>query len=221
MRNRIQAKGLVFVDLDSTLANTQHRHHMIDTEDWQGTDWEAYSAASADDEVIEGVAVTVRQLFLRHAVVIVSGRNDTAMDTTRAWLWKNEIPFDSVVLRTRGDDRPNEQYKVEMMQAWLKQNGRTAPDLVIDDWPPLAPYLEKLGWPLLLVNPNYPIPDDVASRLLEMPPLIDNCHRNECESLKDEIVVYPDRCNCPVRDLEQMWTKIERWIRRYETQGAP
>jgi hypothetical protein len=185
--------GLVFVDLDSTLSNSLQRHHLID-EDWDKTDWQAYALASRDDEVFVGVAQVVRMLFQAgHAIVIVSGRDVAARDITLAWLKANEIPYDGISMRPVGDVRPNEELKVALMTEHLQRWGREAPTLVLDDWPPLVAEMEKLGWPLLLVNPNYPVPASVLTALAEL------------------------RANDFDRSyVDQRLDVIERYLRRYE-----
>lgn len=88
---------IITVDLDSTLYDTTHRHHLIDREN--GTDWHAYSAACVDDTVIEGT----RQLVFMAAsagthVHYVTGRTESAREVTMTKLKSDGLPISNECL---------------------------------------------------------------------------------------------------------------------------
>lgn len=80
---------VVSVDLDSTIYDTHHRHHLIDRV--RGTDWNAYSAAHINDT--PGPAWELVRLFTRMDVpfIIVSGRSESARESTVAKLLADGI----------------------------------------------------------------------------------------------------------------------------------
>lgn len=49
------------------------------------------------------------------AIVVVSGRDETARRATESWLAFNDIPFDRLFLRRLGDTRPDHIVKAELL----------------------------------------------------------------------------------------------------------
>lgn len=148
---------IVCFDLDSTLASTYHRQHII-TDIRAGTKtWEDYAMACADDTPIEGT-VRLARMFHRagYAIVIVTGRNDVARELTMAWLDNHEIPFHALIMRPKGDQTKNEKYKVDTVQGIISDGYKVA--LCIEDYPLAAEAIRnETGTPVLLVNANYPV----------------------------------------------------------------
>lgn len=147
----------VFCDLDSTIADTRHRHHMIGKgSDRESTDWIAYSMACADDAPMPGT-VRVLQLLKQsgHDIIILSGRSIEAEELTREWLTRHDVPHDELLLRSAEDTRSNGESKVDRLREWLEARPEVQPVLMLDDWPEVATLMEPLGIPTLLVNPVY------------------------------------------------------------------
>lgn len=144
----------VFVDLDSTLCDTSPRHHLI-LDDRSKMDWEAYAMACGDDKPVEGVIRLVQMLARTRMflIVILSGRMEKADKLTREWLQRFDVPYHDLILRPPDlEHLTNEQFKVQMMLQWLLEHPWTEPELVIDDWPPVAEKMLELGIPCLIVN---------------------------------------------------------------------
>jgi phosphoglycolate phosphatase-like HAD superfamily hydrolase len=154
-------KTVVFVDLDSTLADTTHRHHIIEAAREAGeVDLEAYSLACAEDAPFPGPVRLVRMLYdFGCRVVIVTGRSAAAMIPTLDWLAKYAVPYHDLILRAVGDDTPSGEFKVRTIRRWLAMNpdhdDLIEPALIIEDYPPAKDELEAEGWTVLLVNPDY------------------------------------------------------------------
>lgn len=149
MRFARQAAGF---DLDSTIANTHHRHHTVNG--IENPDWEAYSMLCSDDEPIMAT-VTLMHVFRRNGwdIVIISGRDECAFDLTYEWLRKHMIPFDHFILRAPGrSGEHNHSIKVEQVQR-LRQEGTYDIQYFVDDWPPVKPAMEEIGIPTLIVQP--------------------------------------------------------------------
>jgi hypothetical protein len=149
--------SVVFVDLDSTLADTRPRWHLIE-DDYDKTDWVKYALACADDIPITGTAALVRMLFQFHRIVILSGRAAAASKLTREWLSNHVIPYDMIVLREEGPDfyTPNGEWKSKQIAKWKYEHPQDVLSLVIDDWPEAKEVIERdHGIPVLMVNPMY------------------------------------------------------------------
>jgi HAD superfamily, subfamily IIIB (Acid phosphatase) len=155
-------KYVVFFDLDSTLADTTHRQHLIDDARERGEepDWEAYSLLCSGDKPFPGPVQLARMCsWDGYFIVIVSGRSEAAMKPTVEWLMEHDVPFNGIILRKQGDTTPNEEFKVNAIRNWLVNHGASweidKPLLIVEDWPPAARAMEAEGWTVLLFNP-YP-----------------------------------------------------------------
>lgn len=155
--SRAYRSSVVFVDLDSTLADTRPRWHLIH-EDYNKTDWVKYALACENDLPITGTAALVRMLFLYHRIVILSGRAAVASPKTRKWLSNHAIPYDMLILREEGEDfyTPNGEWKSKQIREWKAEHPNDVLSLVIDDWPEVKEAIERdHGIPVLMVNPLY------------------------------------------------------------------
>jgi hypothetical protein len=142
-------------DLDSTLADTRHRQHMVPLiKAGKGT-WLEYSMACADDEPIEGAVALVR--FLHDLGVCqfgVSGRNASAEHATRDWLKRYQVPLDDVFLRPDGDYTENGLFKIRVL-GQLRDRGFDVV-LFIDDWQETADIIQAVTpVPVLVVKGVY------------------------------------------------------------------
>lgn len=145
----------VVVDLDSTLADTSHRHAFTPLSDPRYT-WVDYSLLSIDDKPVPGAVRLVQLLYEHYQIHILSFREDAATEMTMHWLVRHNIPYDRLQLKPAGmpDDNHN-RYKIEAVKQ-LQEQGESV-ELVIDDWPGLREAMwEAVGVPVLVVNPCYP-----------------------------------------------------------------
>lgn len=143
----------ICVDLDSTLCDTSHRHHLVDDER-ENTDWVAYSLACAADAPIEGACRLVRLLARNHRIVLLSSRDEQARGLTETWLAAQDVPYDELILGgTDGAPAGLAEFKVHHVAALLERGEQVA--LVVDDLPGLPDAMEPLGVPVLTVRPPY------------------------------------------------------------------
>ncbi len=144
----------VVCDIDSSLADTRHRHHLSPHRNKEST-WEEYSMACDKDTVIRGTALVLKAfLDLGHSVHLVSRRKDVAYDKTRQWLKNNAVAYNTLKLHSSGDLEDGGEFKVDYI-GYLRRIGFN-PILVIEDWPAEAHYIESnTGLPVLVVNPCY------------------------------------------------------------------
>lgn len=149
------ARGTICVDLDSTLCDTSHRHHLVAAgEERENTDWVAYSLACGGDAPIEGACRLVRLLAPHYRIVLLSSRDEQARTLTEGWLAAQGVPFDELILGgADGAPRGLEDFKVHHVAALIEQGEQVA--LVVDDLPGLPAAMESLGVPVLTVRPPY------------------------------------------------------------------
>lgn len=145
------SQHIVIVDLDGTLCDTEHRHHLIHWDN-EVMDWNAYSLACVDDLPVMAPIRLVQHLVHTHRIVILSGRQDIALDQTVAWLETHEVPYDELHLRREGDRRRNPQYKRDFVRRRIRNGDRVA--FAIDDHAGVAEALQEIGVPTILVAPN-------------------------------------------------------------------
>jgi ribonuclease J len=148
-------RGTICVDLDSTLCDTSHRHHLVlPGEERPNTDWVAYSLACSDDAPIPGTCRLVRLLSAHYRIVVVSSRDEQARALTEAWLAEQGVPFDELILGgANGAPAGLAEFKVHHVGALLAGGENVA--LVIDDMPGLPEAMAPLGVPVLTVRPPY------------------------------------------------------------------
>jgi hypothetical protein len=113
-------------DLDGTLANLDHRRHLIEGE---AKDHRAFFAAVSDDAPIAKTIDLLRTLDAAGAYIEVwSGRSDECRQATRAWLTRHGVPPRTpLIMRNAGDKRPDELVKFEFLR------GSNEPDIIFDD----------------------------------------------------------------------------------------
>lgn len=154
---RTERTGMVLVDLDSTLADTSHRHHLVLAgEDRDRTDWVAYSMACADDVPIAGTHQLVRLLAADHRIAIVSSRDEKARQLTEQWLERHDVPYDELILGgVDGAPEGLDQFKIHHLRNLLERGEQVT--LVVDDLPSLPESIAGagLGVPVLTVRPPY------------------------------------------------------------------
>lgn len=147
------------VDLDSTLADTRHRHHMIDRVN--GTDWEAYSKACVDDDVIEPTRVIVETYYAFGVEVhYVTGRVEESRHETLQWLRKKALPVDGLWMDeqpNRFDSKSHALYKRDRVLEVIAHHPHLEHLLHVDDWPDVKVRLEEQGVPCLCVRAPHEI----------------------------------------------------------------
>jgi phosphoglycolate phosphatase-like HAD superfamily hydrolase len=112
-------------DLDGTLADLEHRRHLILRDE---PDHRAFFAAVGGDTPIVPVINMLRTLHAAgHQIEIWSGRSDECREATEAWLRQHGVPEVPLIMRTAGDKRPDEIMKMDFLR------GTNWPDVVFDD----------------------------------------------------------------------------------------
>lgn len=94
----------IICDLDGTLCNVEHRRHFVRREGKK--DWRGFFLGLSDDTINVWCELLLDALRDQgHKIVLASGRSDDYEKLTREWLNKNDVEFDDLFMRQRGDSR--------------------------------------------------------------------------------------------------------------------
>jgi len=98
----------IWVDIDNTLSNTAHREHFVNN---GKKDWKGFFGAMDQDKVNEWCKSLIIGMKPIAEVLICSARPDDYRKVTEQWLAWNEIPYDKLIMRNRGDFRKDSVVK--------------------------------------------------------------------------------------------------------------
>jgi len=122
--------NLVLFDIDGTLADINHRRHLVEGED---SNWAGFFDLMGADSVNESVAGLYRELWNSevYECVLVTGRPEEYRKVTEQWLIWNEIPFERLLMRQSKDNRADHLIKEEVLESLVSKGERIA--FVVDD----------------------------------------------------------------------------------------
>lgn len=106
---------IILFDLDNTVADMDHRLPLIDRLE---PDWDAFESNCDKDDPIVPTILLMRALHHQHQVWIWTGRSDAVWGKTTTWLSNYGVPFDQLIMRQYGDQRPT----VSIKRNWLNDN---------------------------------------------------------------------------------------------------
>ena len=146
----------VVVDLDGTLASATWREHHL-----QGgrKDWPAFFAGMARDAPVQPLVDLVEWIALHADVVLLTGRPADHETVVRRWLADHGIVHHRLLMRPRGDRRPDTVVKRELYRTHLAPTHDVR--LVIDDRPGVIEMWRQEGlYVLTAVDPRLdPLPE--------------------------------------------------------------
>lgn len=146
------SRGLIVTfDLDSTLADTSPRRHLLPQSD--PPDWTAYSMACAGDEPFDSAIRLAHLLGRYYDIAILSGRAEGARVPTERWLDRAGIKPVFMLLDDVGWTESHADYKVRRMEEILAAGWRVA--LHVDDQKSTKIIETKLGVPTVIITPDY------------------------------------------------------------------
>ena len=105
----------IIVDVDGTVANNEHRTHMLEE---TPKNWQKFFDASVDDTPIEPVKFIVNTLF-HHSnlpIMIVTARDENHRELTEDWLEKHGIEYNQYYCRCADDRREDYVIKREILE---------------------------------------------------------------------------------------------------------
>lgn len=154
---------VVLFDLDSTIYDTRHRHHLAPPHDPTKT-WADYAGACLGDTPFEGVAILMRYLWLESEIHVISGRDGSSLEKTEIRLREDELPYDAIRLRALDDETSNVDIKVSYIRE-LRAAGRFVA-LAFDDWPETCEGIQAEGVPVVCIgNSKISEPDGTRGRI--------------------------------------------------------
>lgn len=127
----IMSYSLIVFDLDGTLANIDHRKHLIEGDH---KDWDSFFKACSEDTPNQAVVDVLWALSRQgYAIHIVSSRSGAVMEETHTWLhdWDIYDYVQNIWMREPGDFRPDYVFKQEWLKAMIT-NGVSI-SMVFDD----------------------------------------------------------------------------------------
>jgi HAD superfamily, subfamily IIIB (Acid phosphatase) len=120
----------ILCDIDGTLADIEHRRHLLTIEP---RDWPAFFERMVHDKPNLPIVNLYKTIWEsgRYSCILVTGRPEKYRNATLCWLSSNGILFESLLMRSDGDKRPDYVVKLEMLEK-LRQSGASV-EFVIDD----------------------------------------------------------------------------------------
>jgi uncharacterized HAD superfamily protein len=112
--NRVTPKrkrNAVIFDIDGTLADASHRVHFL-----QGVkkDWDGFFAGQSEDTVRENV-VSILNMYFENGIeiILLTGRGEQFRQVTADWLNRNDIYYNSLIMRPLGDKTDDHILKID------------------------------------------------------------------------------------------------------------
>lgn len=117
------------VDIDGTIANTEHRIHYITNghKDWDG--W--HSNAHKDEPIEEIISILDMAAAAGIKIVLCTARDEKCRQDTVDWLLEHDVPYDALFMRRKGDRRDDDIIKFELLDK-IRDAGYD-PILVLED----------------------------------------------------------------------------------------
>lgn len=138
------------VDIDGTVANNEHRIHYITN---GHKDWDKWHAnADKDEPIAEIVELLDMAVDKGIKIILCTGRDEKCREDTERWFDVNDIPFDKLYMRERGDRRDDDIVKYELLQE-IRADGYN-PVLVLDDRSRVVKMWREQGLRCLQVAPG-------------------------------------------------------------------
>lgn len=149
----------VIVDLDGTLTSAAWREHFVAS---TPRNWKGFFAGMSRDAPVQPLVDLVEWVGNDAAVVLLTGRPDDHETVIRRWLADHGVPYDLLLMRARGDRRPDTVVKRERYHENIAPHYDVR--FVIDDRPRVIEMWREEGlYVLTAVDPRLePLPDPTA-----------------------------------------------------------
>jgi uncharacterized HAD superfamily protein len=164
-RTEIQREGTgmrdaVIFDIDGTLADVdEFLHHLVHRPD-SPRDWKGFHTAVGKAKVKQDVLSMLKLYTIRNInIILLTSRNEEWRGETVGWLKKNHIPYDVLMMRSKGDRRSAPEFKEDRFKK-ISQDWNIVQ--VFDDHPGVCGVAKELGIPVTKI-PGY----EEASLMME------------------------------------------------------
>lgn len=123
----MRPRKYVIFDIDGVLADPEHRlHHIRGGE----KDWDAFFAAAKCDPPRRFEIELCNRLAEDHGIILLTGRSDVIKEDTVAWLTKQGVTYDYLMMRPHLDHRPDHEVKSNMLDFALAAEGADPTQIV-------------------------------------------------------------------------------------------
>lgn len=149
-------------DIDGTIANNEHRSHLLPSSDLHLTSgWRDYNKACSGDSPIIPMINMMNTLAELSTVYIMTSRSDEVERMTLEWLQDNDVEYDSIYMRSRHDNRKD--YKIK--EEWLNEisDGDKSNVVIFEDNPQVIKHLRSCGYTVMSVCEYEELPKDCES----------------------------------------------------------
>lgn len=140
-------KQCVWLDLDGTIANGEHRLNHIDGEK---KDYAIFYQESINDPPYEDILELVRLLETRYYIVACTGRPEHTRELTVQWLVKQRLWPAAIYMRPNDDFRHDDIIKIELL-AKMRADGYD-PWIALEDRNRVVKALREAGVRVLHVK---------------------------------------------------------------------
>lgn len=139
--NALGLKKIVVCDIDGTVADGEHRQNHLQGEK---KDWKAYFAEMHNDIPRKDIYEKAMDEAVAEGaeLIFVSARPEDYRKETEKWLKKHGMDYMNLVMRRKGDKRPDTDVKGEIYNRYLKQYEIVK---VFDDRPVVIRMWQALG----------------------------------------------------------------------------
>ena len=138
------------VDIDGTIANTEHRIHYI-TDGHKN--WNAWHANAHKDEPIEEVVALLDMAAANDIkIVLCTARDEKCRQDSIDWLEAHDIPYDALYMRKQWDRRDDDIVKFELLEQIYEAGYE--PILVLEDRDRVVKMWRSAGLRCLQVAPG-------------------------------------------------------------------
>ena len=126
-------KQTIIFDVDGTIADVEHRRHLVNGDKGFKPDGDAFRNATVDDTPVQWVCeIAKRYIAQGDNVAFFSARNESEREVTEKqiseWIGDNH---QGLFLRPNGDFRRDDEFKSELADKFEELGGKI--DLVFDD----------------------------------------------------------------------------------------
>jgi hypothetical protein len=150
-------RNLYIFDLDGTLANIEHRRHLVSN---GKSDWDAFYRGCVNDKPNVAVTELLNTLYAAGSeIIIFSGRSDLVLPETKAWLKKyTDLPGDLIgyilFMRAHKDFTPDDILKANWYDRYLTEQDKERLVCIFDDRQKVVDMWRAKGLTCLQVAPG-------------------------------------------------------------------
>lgn len=143
-------------DIDGTIANNEHRSHLLPSSDLHLTSsWSDYNRACSGDSPIIPMINMMNALAELSPVYIMTSRSDEVECMTLEWLQCNDIEYDGIYMRSRFDNSKDYIIKEKWLNDLCKGDKKNV--IIFEDNPNVISHLRNCGYTVMSVC-EYKVP---------------------------------------------------------------